>query len=55
MKSKMGLELVTSHSSGYGTSLEKIPSLVMYYLAKFDDVIDGGFVVIPKITSANVW
>ena len=39
MKNKRGLELVTSPSSGYKTSSEKIPLLVMYYLTKFDDVI----------------
>ena len=26
----------------------------MYYLTKFDDVIQSGFWVIPKITSANL-
>ena len=39
IKNKMGLELVTSHSSGYKTSSEKIPLLVIYYLTKFDDII----------------
>ena len=32
----------------------KIPVLVIYYLSKFDDVIESGFCVIPKITSANL-
>ena len=32
----------------------KIPLLVMYYLSKFDDVIQSGFWVILKITSANL-
>ena len=27
----------------------------MYYLIKFDDVIWNGFLVIPKITSANLY
>ena len=30
--------------------LQKIILLVMYYLTKFDDVIQRGFLVIPKIT-----
>ena len=32
----------------------KIPLLVLYYLTKFDDVIQRGFWVIPKIISANL-
>ena len=32
----------------------KIPLLVMYYLAKFDDAIQSGFWVILKTTSANL-
>ena len=39
IKNKKGLELVTSCSSVYITSSEKIPLLVMYYLTKFDDVM----------------
>ena len=27
----------------------------MYYLTKFDDVIESGFSVIPKITSGNLF
>ena len=30
----------------------KIPLLVMYHLTKFDDAMQSGFWVIPKITSA---
>ena len=36
---KQGLELVTSCSSCYKVSSEKIPALVRYYLTKFNDVI----------------
>ena len=32
----------------------KIPLLVIYYLTKFDDIIQRGFWVIPKITSVNL-
>ena len=32
----------------------KIPLLVMYYLTKFDDVIESGFWIILKNTSANL-
>ena len=32
----------------------KIPLLVIYYLNKFDDIIQSSFGVIPKITSANL-
>ena len=32
----------------------KIPLLVIYYLTKFDDIILSSFLVIPKITSANL-
>ena len=32
----------------------KIALLVSYYLTKFDDIIQSGFCVIPKITSANL-
>ena len=32
----------------------KIPLLAMYYLTKLDDVIQSGFWVILKITSANL-
>ena len=49
---------------GHGTSdqslfrlqnkFKAIPLLVMYYLTKFDDVIENDFCVIPKITSANL-
>ena len=39
IKNKRGLELVTSGSSGYKTSSEKIPLLVIYYLTKFGDII----------------
>ena len=33
----------------------KIPLLVLYYLTKFDDVIQRDFWAIPKITSANLF
>ena len=33
---------------------KKISLLAIYYLTKFDDVIKGGFWVIPKITPANL-
>ena len=39
MKNKRGMELVTSRSSGYKTSLEKF----LYYLTKIDDLTKGGF------------
>ena len=32
----------------------KIRLLVMYYMTKFDDIIQSGFSVIPKITSASL-
>ena len=32
----------------------KMLLLVIYYLTKFDDIIQSGFWVIPKITSANL-
>ena len=32
----------------------KIPLLVIYYLTRFDDVIQSGFLVIPKTASANL-
>ena len=38
IKNKRGLELVTSHSSGY-EQVHKISLLVMYYVIKFDGVI----------------
>ena len=38
-KNKRGLELVTSHYSGYKISSEKIALLVINYLTKFDDTI----------------
>ena len=53
-KNKRGLELVTSCPSGYKNKFIKIPSLVIYYLTKFDDIILSSFLVIPKITSANL-
>ena len=34
--------------------VRKIPLLVTYYLTTFDDVIWGGYWVIPKITYANL-
>ena len=43
IKNKKGLELVTSWSSGYKTSSEKLLFLVIYYLTKLDDVIWSGF------------
>ena len=33
----------------------KISLLVIYYLAKFDDVIWNSYWVIPKITPVNLW
>ena len=32
-----------------------MPLLVIYYLVKFDYITQNGFLVIPKITSANFW
>ena len=32
----------------------KIRLLVMYYMTKFDDIIQSGFSVIPKITSVSL-
>ena len=43
---------MTSRSSGYETNSEKL--LHYLYLTKFDDVIQSGFWVIPKTTSANL-
>ena len=63
MKNHRGLELVTSCSLSHFVTrtvsssifkFTKIPLLVMYYLTKFDGVIESGFSVIPKITSANL-
>ena len=45
------VELVTNPSSGYKISSVKVPLSVMYFLTKFDDVIQTGFWVIPKNTS----
>ena len=42
IKSKKGLELVTSLSLGYEASLKKISLLVIYYQTKFDGVIQSG-------------
>ena len=39
---------------GLRNKFRKIPSLVMYYLTKFDDVIWNGFWVILKIRFANL-
>ena len=33
----------------------KMTLLVIYYLTKFDDIIERCFWVIPKITSTNLW
>ena len=39
-ENKRGLELLTSRSLGYETSLEKFLYIfVIYYLTKFDDVV----------------
>ena len=35
-------------------NFRKIPLLLMYYLTKFDDLIQSGFWVILKMTSANL-
>ena len=51
---KKGLELVTSRSSDYTTSSESFFLLMMYYLTKFDVVLQSDFWVIPKITSTNL-
>ena len=51
---KKGLELVTSRSSDYTTSSESFFLLMMYYLTKFDVVLQSDFCVIPKITTANL-
>ena len=39
MKTKRGLELLNSLSSGYETSSKKISLFVIYYQTKFDGVI----------------
>ena len=52
---KIGPGTRACHSSSYKTSSEKVPLLVMYYLATFDNVIESDFRVIRKITSANLW
>ena len=51
---KIGPGTRACHSSSYKTSSEKVPLLVMYYLATFDNVIESDFRVIRKITSANL-
>ena len=38
-----------------GNKFTKISLLIMYYLTKFDGVIQSGFWVIPKITSADLY
>ena len=48
MKNKRSLELVTSHSTGYKTSSEKI-LYWLYYLTKFDDVIKAAFELFQKL------
>ena len=48
MKNKRSLELVTSHSTGYKTSSEKI-LYWLYYLTKFDDVIKAVFELFQKL------
>ena len=53
IKNKRGLELVTVLFR-LRSKFRKIPLLVMYNLTKFDDVIENGFWVILKITSANL-
>ena len=34
---------------------KKIPFLVIYHPSNFDDLIQSGFSVIPKITFVNLW
>ena len=38
---------------GFQNKFREIPLLIIYYLTKFDDVIQSSFWVTPKITSAN--
>ena len=38
----------------FQNKFRKILVLVMYYPIKFDDVIQSGFWVVPKVTSANL-
>ena len=52
MKNKRGLELVISWKK-IQNQVKKVPLLAMYYLIKFNDVIQSGFWVIPKITSGT--
>ena len=37
------------------SKFKNIPLFVIYYLTKFDDVIESSFWVIPKITSVNLY
>ena len=53
MKNKRGIEPLTSCSSGYKTS-SKNSLLVMYYMAKFDDVTQSSIWVTTNISSANL-
>ena len=51
MKSKRGMELVTSLSLGFKRYLEKI---IFNDLGKFSDLMPSGLWVIPKIAFANL-
>ena len=53
IKNKRGLEPDTCCSSSYKT-VHKISLLVIYYLTKFDGVVQSGFSVIPNITPADL-
>ena len=53
MKNKTGLKLVTRVSLGYKTCLEN-SFLVIYHLGNFDNIIQSGFWIIPKIALANL-
>ena len=53
LKKLRGLELVTSFSLSYKICLEKVLFLVIYHLGNFDDLIQSGFWVIPKILFPN--
>ena len=54
MESNRSLELVIG-LSGWRNMLRKIPFSVVDHLGNFDDLIQNGFWVIPKIAFANLW
>ena len=53
MKNKTGLKLVTRVSLCCKTCLEN-SFLVIYHLGNFDNIIQSGFWIIPKIALANL-